>query len=221
MRESLALFTALAEHNPNLAAQQQAGTAHIKLGDLLGHPRFSDQNDRAGALDQYRQALAIYSALQPPDDRVTQRYLGILYERIGKLQELEKRLDDALASYRRSFAIREALANRDPANANSRRDLAIAKEKLGDVFAATGQRKEALNYYRAALPILESLYAIDPSNANAGRALAIEHEKIGDFTGDAREYREALRIDRNIAAADQANARIRDDLTRLMRKTGP
>jgi len=135
----------LAARDNSLESHQQAGTAHIKLADLLGHPAFPNLGDHRAAFDHYQQALLIYDRLKPVDDPVTRRYLGIIHERMGKMLEVEGRKSEALASYQKSFAIREALAVDYPANTNARRDLAIAHEKLGDLLLPPGKRPAGSN----------------------------------------------------------------------------
>jgi tetratricopeptide (TPR) repeat protein len=221
-RQSLAIFSELAARDNSLEAQQRAGTAHIKLGDLLGHPVFQNIGDRKGAFDHYQQALAIYSNLKPADNPTTRRYLGIIHERIGKMLELQGRKSDALASYQKSFAIREAIESDYPANTNARRDLAVAHEKIGDLLVATGQISKGLGELQEALQILERLHTLDPFNANAARAVGIEYEKIaGAFTlahdpARAKLYSgKALSEFQRLASSDPMNARARADLKRV------
>jgi non-specific serine/threonine protein kinase/serine/threonine-protein kinase len=221
-RQALAIFSELAERDNSLEAQQQAGIAHIKLGDLLGHPVFPNIGDRNGAFDHYQQALSIYSNLKPPDNSVTRRYLGVIHERIGKMLELQGRKSEALASYQKSFAIREALSSDNPVNTNARRDLAIAHEKIGDLLVATGQTSKGIGELQEARKILDSIHTLDPFNANAARAVGIEYEKIaGAFAlaGDAARAKlysaKALSLFQRLAASDPMNALARGDLKRV------
>lgn len=222
---SLAMFQEITRRDPSPEARQHLGTAHIKLADLLGHPSFPNLGDRAGALEHYRQAEAIYAA-QPSND-VTRRYLGIVNERIGRMLELDGRTNEALACYTQSFQIREAFAADHPTDANARRDLAIAHEKLGDMLLESGRPRPALERFRKALAIFESLHALDPLNANARRAVAIECEKLaaaedraGHQTKAAQFYGRALTIYREMNASDPSNVGIRSDLQRLATRTG-
>jgi non-specific serine/threonine protein kinase/serine/threonine-protein kinase len=219
-RQSLDLFVALAAKPGTIESRQQAGTAHIKLADLLGHPAFLNLGDAAGALDHYRSALAIYESTG--NDATTRRYLGIVHERIGKMMEIAGRDRDALASYERSFEIRRALAADYPVNANARRDLAIAHEKIGDLLISTAKPAEALPRFEEALKIFEALHTLDPSNANATRAVGIEYEKIAETANRlhdparAREYwTKAAAVYDRLATADPLNARAKDDRRRV------
>ncbi len=222
-RKSLEAFAALAHESGTADARQKTGTAHIKLGDLLGHPSFPNLDDRAGALQHYQQALAIYESLDV--DATTRRYLGIIHERIGKMLEVDKHNDEALRSYEKSFVIRRALAADYPANTNARRDLAIAHEKIGDLQTSTGRASQALSRYEEALKIFEALHTLDPSNANATRAVGIEYEKLGDTlvrtgnSGRARGfYTQAVGVYQQLATADPANMRVRKDLERVTKR---
>jgi non-specific serine/threonine protein kinase/serine/threonine-protein kinase len=219
-RQSLDVFVALARQDGSPDARQKAGTAHIKLGDLLGHPAFPNLGDRTGALDHYRQSLAIYESVGW--DATSRRYLGIIHERIGKMMEIDGRNAEALASYQRSFQIREALAADFPANSNSRRDLAIAHEKIGDLLTSTGRAAEALPRFEEALAIFERMHALDPANANAARAVGIEYEKIAETAmrmgnrDRAREfYAKAGAVHSRLASSDPLNLRAREDRERI------
>jgi tetratricopeptide (TPR) repeat protein len=135
--------------------------------------------------------------------------------------EVDGKNDQALASYEKSFAIRQALANDFPANANARRDLAIAHEKIGELLAATGAVSRALPRFEEALKIFEALYQLDPSNANAKRPVGIEYEKMAEALAAAdpgrskQFYLKAAGVYQRMATADPLNARVRSDLERV------
>jgi tetratricopeptide (TPR) repeat protein len=222
-RKSLELLAGLAAGAPGVEARQKAGTAHIKLADLLGHPAFPNLGDRAGALEHYRRALELYR--DSGSDSTTRRYLGIIHERIGKMMEVSGRNGEALASYGQSFEIRKALASDFPANANARRDLAIAHEKIGDLLMTTDRPRQALPRFEEALRIFEALHALDPSNANAARAVGIEYEKIAEAAVKMRDpgrasefFGKAEAVYARLAGLDTLNARARSDRDRVARQ---
>ena len=86
----------------------------------------------------------------------------------------------ALAAYRKSLAIREALAARDPANTQWQRDLSVSHDRIGDVLVAQGDGPGALAAYRKSLAIAEALAARDPANTEWQRDLSVSHNRIGD-----------------------------------------
>ena len=59
----------------------------------------------------------------------------------------------ALAAYRKSLAIAEALAARDAANTEWQRDLSVSHERIGNVLVAQGDGPGALAAYRKSLAI--------------------------------------------------------------------
>ena len=63
----------------------------------------------------------------------------------------------ALQAFRKSLAIREALAARDPANAGAQMDLAVSHSKLGT--AQTVPTKEQRQHLSEGLRILEAMAA--------------------------------------------------------------
>lgn len=221
-RKSLTIFLDLAERDQSLEARQQAGTALIKLADLLGHPAFPNLGDRNAALDHYSQALSIYSRLALVNIPVTRRYLGIIHEQIGKMLEVEGRKSEALISYEKSFAIRQAFSLDYPSDTNARRDLAIGHQKIGDLLVATGKATQGLEKFQEALRIFESLSTSDPFNENAARAVGIEYEKIantlalaGDSARAKLSYAKAHSVFQRLASSDPMNTRVRADLNRV------
>jgi Flp pilus assembly protein TadD len=133
---------------------------------------------------------------------------------------MEGRKSEALASYERSFAIREAFSRDYPANTNARRDLAIAHEKLGDLMVAAGDRRGGLERFEQALRIFESLQTLDPFNANAAHAVGVEYEKIADTTGDRAYYAKAVRVFERLAAGDPTNVRAQEEWRRVAGHAG-
>jgi non-specific serine/threonine protein kinase/serine/threonine-protein kinase len=229
-RRALTLFQTLAEADPtNLRARQSVAISHIKLGDILGNPNFPNIGDRAEALGHYRQSLTIWQAVaaSDPTDATTRRYLGVIHERIGTMQQSEENLAEALESYRQSLEIRESFSATHPTNTDARRDLAIGYEKIADVLMLTGDAKNALEHQRQALAMFEALSAADPNNANASRSLAIGCEKVGDALlelGEATEglrfYRRSLAIREALSTTDPTNVHLRRGLAGLYAKLG-
>ena len=66
--------------------------------------------------------------------------LSVSHERIGDVLEAQGDGPGALAAYRKSLAVREALAARDPANTQWQRDLSASHDRNGDVLEALGDR---------------------------------------------------------------------------------
>ncbi len=186
-RRSLAISRAIAETTPtNMEARQYLAISHIKLGDVLGNSNFANLGDQAGAMQNYRLSSEILEYLYGTDSAnpKTRRLLGLIYERIGTMLELDGKVEEALNTYRKSLAIREPLAAAYPTNTDAVRDAAVAHEKIGNIMTAKGELREALESRRKSLEIFQSLVHADPQNVQARQSLAISYIHFGDVLGN-------------------------------------
>jgi tetratricopeptide (TPR) repeat protein len=137
----------------------------------------------------------------------------------------EGQREAALASYRASHAIFEALARQDPGNAGWQRDLSVSHEKIGDVLVAEGQREAALASYRASHAIFEALARQDPGNAEWQRDLIVSFWRMAevDPTRAAAWWRRALDVARALAASGRlapVDAWMPAEIERRLREAG-
>ncbi len=84
----------------------------------------------------------------------------------------------ALDHYERGQALVQALAARDPSNAEWQRDLSVSYDRVGDISAACGDRDGALIAYKDGLDIRKALAARDPSNVVWRTDLAVSAWKL-------------------------------------------
>ena len=214
-RDSQAALAALeraARHEP------EDFRTHIQLGDaqaVLGQsaPALASY-ETAQTLSEQRLARALADT---PDNLAAQRDLSVSHNMIGDVLVAQGDGPGALAVYRKSLAIREALAARDPANTEWQRDLSVSYIKIGDVLKAQGDGPGALAVYRKSLAIREALAARDPANAEWQRDLIVSNVKLSEATGDKTFVKRALAIaeamrDKGILA--QCDAWMVDDLRR-------
>jgi hypothetical protein len=103
-----------------------------------------------------------------PGNADWQRDLAVSYDNVGKVQEAQGHLPEALKSYQASHDIRDRLAKAGPGNADWQRDLAVSDTKVGNVQMAQGHLPEALKSYQARRPCLW-LWAHPPSQLCNGR----------------------------------------------------
>jgi non-specific serine/threonine protein kinase/serine/threonine-protein kinase len=221
-RLAVALLQRLADSEPaNVNTRQLLAVGHIKLGDILGDPDFPNIGDRVGALDQYRQSLALLQVQAASDstNATTRRHLGNIHERIGMMQQVEGKLAEALESYRRSLEIREAFSADNPTNTDASRDVAVGHEKMADVLLATGNTARALEDYRTALSMFETLLAADSNNTEARRDVAGEYKNIsdalvktGDVAGALDTFLKSLAMIEALSTADPTNVQKLRDL---------
>jgi tetratricopeptide (TPR) repeat protein len=88
------------------------------------------------------------------------------------------KLDEALAAFRDSLAIRERLAVADRSNTAWQRDLAVSYAKLAAVYAKQGNIDEASSALRKGREIIAVLVAIAPGNARWKQDLAFFDREI-------------------------------------------
>lgn len=144
-------------------------------------------------------------AREAGDDPSLQRELSAAYERIGDVQgnPYLANLGDtlgALASYRKSLAIRESLLSADPNNFALKRELSGIDWKIGICLDGSSDFSGALASLRKALELTQqdSLANRDweSSDRLAGDHWAVAHvlQETGDLAGALENYRTAASI---------------------------
>ncbi len=122
-------------------------------------------------------------------DITLQRELAGAYQKLGGIQgnPFLPNLGEsaaALASYRKSLAIREAIAAANPNNKDDQVALASCHQWLGEILLViSGNPKEALAEENGALAILEPLANSDPGNLDALEKLRGVYNTIGEIYG--------------------------------------
>jgi non-specific serine/threonine protein kinase/serine/threonine-protein kinase len=127
-RKELAINEELARAEPrNLTRERNVMVGHIHVADAL------QKVDRAGALAQYQQVLPIANRIveSDPNDASAVSDQSLMYERVGTLLLDTGRIDEGLASLRRSLAIIQPLLSSDPTNYMTRARAAATERGLG------------------------------------------------------------------------------------------
>ncbi|WP_167599098.1 tetratricopeptide repeat protein [Chlorobaculum sp. 24CR] len=132
-----------------------------RKGDVL-----RDQGDLDGALNAFREALAvrIRLAAADPSNATWQRDLSVSQEKIGDVLRDQGDLDGALNAFREALAVRIRLAAADPSNATWQRDLSFSLTLLAQFHEQQGEPALALPLAEQSLSIDERLSALDKSN---------------------------------------------------------
>ena len=137
-------------------------------------------------------------------------------------------LDLALESYRRSLAIAEALAKRDPDNAGWQRDLSVAHDRVGEVLERKGDLDGTLASFRAGLALAEAIARRDPECVEWQWDVSASLDRIGDVLhgqGQGRPrrslaYRRGLEIAEAAGDTDPARTGWQRDLAVSYHKVG-
>jgi serine/threonine protein kinase len=159
--------------------------------------------------------------LQGQSDRRSQEALASAYYDLGYLtSEIGDQLA-ALASYERALAIRQKLADDNPADTQFQSDLARSHNNIGAVLSTTGKSAEAVASYGKAVAIGQKLADASPAVTGYRSDLAASHDNIGillSTTGKPSEalasLHQALAIRQKLADANPAVTQFQRDLAR-------
>ncbi len=200
--------------------QLELATAYQKVGDAQGRPAFANIGDKIGALESYRQALAIRRNLAATGtpDLTLQRDLATNYERIGDTLLTTGQTAEALANYREDLAIRKAILAANPDDRDARRGYATVSQRLAQALAQSGNLPEAKETERPALATFEALVAERPGDAVAQRDLFIAYIKHGDLLMASGNKPEALKNYRQALPIATAVESIAEDKTKAKRE---
>jgi serine/threonine protein kinase/tetratricopeptide (TPR) repeat protein len=170
---------------------------------------------------EYLDSLARESSHDP----ALQRELATAYHKLGEIQGSlidfgnSGNSADALASYRKALAMREALSAANPEDAQARNDLAGSYLRLGQLLAESGDASGALELCRKGVTIREAAVAADPASAQARFDLASSYRSLfamqafnGHYLSGVESLRKGLEIFAALLAAEPANARVRRQL---------
>ena len=188
----------------DLAATVALARAYLGLGDDL-----EKTGDREGAIAQYHEATRL---LEPrgagsTDTRVL-RLLSLSYSRTGDALVTSDRPREALAYYRRQFALVEPMALADASDVDIQTRLIMARASIGNALMHSGAAREGLTLLQKSLDEASDLFA------SAGDALdrsilafvqtwvGEAEEAAGDLRNAFADYSQAFQRYAAITAAD-------------------
>jgi tetratricopeptide (TPR) repeat protein len=164
-RAALTAYQRAAEHDPeDIWTQFYIGDLQLVLGDsAAAHRSFVSAMHVAGERVAAR-----------PDSETALRDLSVSHNKIGDVLRAQGDLAGALAAYRQSLKIAEALSARDAANTQWQRDLIVSYVKLSEVTGDKAYVSQALDIAlamqeRGALAPRDA-WMIDELRKRAGRS---------------------------------------------------
>jgi tetratricopeptide (TPR) repeat protein/tRNA A-37 threonylcarbamoyl transferase component Bud32 len=198
-RANEALRTANArEHAARERAQRRFGLARRAVEQfhtgasadvLLNEPHM-----RALRVKLLAAARAFYAQLQAElegdDDPSSRAELAAAYEGFALTTDKAGSSREALAAYGRALAIRESLAQAEPAAVAPQRAVATCLRKIGNLQFNTGCSEEGLRTLGRSLAMVEPRAALDPADGAAAAGILSE---IGDYQRLTGRLAEAAR----------------------------
>jgi len=201
-RESLGLFREIARTDSTRTNYLRAvGVSALKLGDLLGHPAFTNTGDTGASLRAYREAMEqLDRAAQRGDTTYfVRRHRAVAGERLGRLLQEREAFPEARQWLDASLALRRELSKENPKSVQSRRDLAIALYVSCGLSLAEQLPRVAVTTCIESLAIRQALLADDGQNGALLRGMGIMHRRMGevraalaDTTAALAEYADAV-----------------------------
>jgi eukaryotic-like serine/threonine-protein kinase len=230
LRTAAEIFARLLERTPrDRELRVLLADCYQSLGDLLGHSGLQNLGDRAGALESYVKATAVFDAMaaEDPADRKARAGAAVMRTRVGDMQQAQGEVGAALENYRGALERAQSLAAEDPKNDRFRRILALSHRKLADLESQQGELGQALQNAHHAAEINRALAAADPDNAQASANFAeslttLAHllNNTGNPAGALERYRQANVILEKLSAAGPTNLFMRGQLADSLVATG-
>lgn len=173
--------------------QRELAEAYDKVGDIMGNPYNSNLGDSAVAIDSYRKALAIRTALvgADPANPEARRDLARSYSQMGSILWTANNTTEVIENEDKALAIYEDLVKTEPSVPN-RRGLALSCGMLAEAQAWTGDTTSALENIRKSVTALEAIAAAGPGDTQAQRDLSTAYDKQGEILDAAGDTSRAL-----------------------------
>jgi len=214
LRQAVAILEPLTSANPDDELRFQLAGSYQTLADLLGHPGQTNLGDSAGALENYRKALAVDESIlaKEPRNQRALRNATLVRMRIGDMRLQQDDLQGAQDNYRSALDAFERFSASAATDVEVRRLVVFGHRKLGGVQQELGDKKGALKNYSQAGAISEDLLIADPTNAQASMGVVISSREMGDLLWDMGDrpgallkYQRATDILGKLSAAEPEN----------------
>ncbi len=194
-RESLSIFRQVARTDSARTNYLRAvGISALKLGDLLGHPAFTNSGDTGASIRAYRESAAQLERTRQLGDTsfFVRRHRAILGERLGRLLQARRAFGEARRWLDSSTTLRRTLAQENPRNMQAKRDLAIALYVSCGLSLAESKPNEGLATCTESLKIRQALLAEDSDNSALVRGMGIMHRRMGEVRAALGDTASAL-----------------------------
>jgi non-specific serine/threonine protein kinase/serine/threonine-protein kinase len=208
------------EAGGDVSLQRELAAAYDRVGDVLGYNGAANLGDFAGALQNYKKALAIResAAAANPDDPQTRSELLSDYFRLSFALQDAGDYPAALEDLRKGLPLAQAFvaASNDP---KYQEWLAGFYWQSGSVLRQAGDYAQALENFQRSAAIREPIATGPKANPIARMHLSGDYLGLGQMqfrTGDRthglENVKKALQILESLVAADPTNATLREYL---------
>ncbi len=155
------------------------------------------------------------------------RELGLVLQRVGKVDKAQGRLAAAARAYDESLELCRRLLREHGESPQALRDLSVSLERVGDAAEAQGRLDAAARAYDESLELCRRLLREHGESPPALRDLSISLNKVGDvaeaqgrFDAAARAYDESLELCRRLLREHGESPQALRDLSVSLDKVG-
>ncbi|MFZ5446283.1 MAG: protein kinase domain-containing protein [Myxococcota bacterium] len=194
VKDALGYLDSLAaEAQSDLSLQRELSFAYLKVGDVQGDPFGASLGDTEGALRSYLRGRALAQGVLAgsPGDASARRALALSEEKVGAIDEVAGRLDDAAASYERARALGLGLA-KEGSDPEQRLELSRAELALAQVRLQQHRLDDALAAIESCVATRRGLVSSARAPAEL-TSLAKALNTLGDVRREQGQGGEALR----------------------------
>jgi tetratricopeptide (TPR) repeat protein len=223
-RKALAVRRELADvAGADVETRLDVARSLIDVGLLL-----SVTGDQAGAMSAYEEALELAQRVEAEDSTDAVRsVLAESHSCIGGQLSSTGKPAVALEEFGKALAIRQKLADHNPALIKAQLALARSHERIGGLIGFTGKPAEALEEFGKALAIRQKLADHNPAVtmiqlelAHSHRSSGIMLSQIGNPTEALEAFGKALEIQQKLAVANPAVTDVQFELAGLYHLIG-
>ena len=200
-KASLYLDGLAKESGNDLALQRELASAYERLGMVQGEIGQGNEGNTAAALESYRKAQALEEKIcKRGDTKDLLRYAGT-YGDIARIQWNSGDAGNALRSGMKALDMLEALAQKEPDNADVLRVLGPNYTYVADLIPTTHERsilhgdadQTIERYYRRALEIDEKL-ASKSTDPKLRRTVAVDEFYFARYLRESGRWQEAVEM---------------------------
>jgi serine/threonine protein kinase/tetratricopeptide (TPR) repeat protein len=198
VKKALEYLDSLAKEAANdVTLQRELGTAYEKVGDVQGQFYAENLGLPQAALESYKKALAIRTALVrvEPRDVENQRQLAAIDGKLGNIEWITGDPKAAAESSRRGLEVSQAVSAASPSNRSDRKLLATSYLDYGwKQGAGEGDYAAGIASCHRAITILEDLLRQDAADKDARTSLTTAYSRLGTFLESSGRFPEALSV---------------------------
>jgi serine/threonine-protein kinase len=199
----------------DVAARLDVARSLGKVGAML-FTATSDHAEAEATIEEQRDLAERLGAEHPTD--AVRSVVALSHDGIGRVLWSRGKRQEALVSYRKALAIRQRLADADPAVTEYQSDLARSYQWLGYLVLEMGKLEEALELLQKAVDLYQRLVDANPAIFQFQSELVISQHTLADTSFRLGKPEQALQVSAKALAIAQKSADAYHGVTRCQQE---